>query len=162
MRDFSILLNQNVVRWIGTELAFSEGSEDSPTIWQHPSISFLQFLRLDAFLDCGRVLTLLSQLDDGCNFFGIYIENSLTHLLENEPHESGSIYRNREVPEIPAGRVFLTESKLDNSGNVIEISISIGNSTVRMISGEVYEGTDGSFWIAEVDECILVQVTSGA
>ena len=162
MRDFSILLNQNVVRWIGTELAFSEGSEDSPIVWKHSSVSFLQFLRLDAYLDCGCVLTLLSQLDDGSNFFGIYTDNSLIRPLKDEPYESGSIYRNRDVPEIPAGRVLFTDSEMDNSGNVLELSIGIGNSTVRMISGEVYERADGSFWIAEVDECLLVQVASGA
>jgi hypothetical protein len=160
MRNFNVLLNQNIVRWVGVEEAFSEGTESGSVIWEHSSVPFMQFDRLDAFLDDGNVMTLVSQFDDGSGWFGIHTWNKAENFLKPEPYESGSIFRTRDVPEIATGKVSNTKEKLDDSGNVLELSLSVGNSIIRIVSGEVYERGDGSYWITQFDECLLIQIVA--
>ena len=162
MHNLDLLQNQNIVCWIGVEMAFSEGTESTPVIWEHPSIPFMQFDRLEAILDNGNVVNLLSRIDDGSNWFGIYARSLTSSLLRLEPYEDGSIFRTRFVSEIPAGKVSSIKVKLDDAGNVLEFSLCIGSSTIRIVSGEVYDNEDGSYWISQVDETLLVQITSGA
>ena len=162
MRDYNVLLNRSIVQWIGEEMAFSEGEEGASIIWQHSSIPFMQFIRLDALLDDGHVMTFLSQLDDGSGWFGIYTPSQPIGLLETEVYQPGSIYRRRDISEMPTGKISGTKDESDGSGNVLEIFLAIGNSIIRIISGEIYEKNDGSFWMASVDESLLVQVTNSA
>ena len=162
MRNLDLLKNQTIVRWVGIEMALSEGTESTPVVWEHSSVPFMQFNRLEVLLDNENVVTLLSQLDDGSDWFGIYARSLAESRLKLEPYEAGSIFRTRCVSEIPTGKVSNTKEKLDYSGNVLEFSLYIGSSVIRIVSGEVYEREDGSYWVTQIDESLLVQITGGA
>jgi hypothetical protein len=105
---------------------------------------------------------LLSQIDDGSGWFGIHARSMAASLIKLEPYEDGSIFRARCVSEIPTGKVSSMKVELDEAGNVLELSLCIGNSAIRIVSGEVYENENGSYWISQVDETLLVQISSGA
>jgi len=162
MRDFNILIGRNVIRWVGIEMALSEGSESVPVIWQHPSIPYAQFDPLDAFLDDGSAFRFCSQMDDGSDWFGVYSPSHVEKYLSVKPYEAGSIFRTREVAELPVGSITGVETKTDDSANVLELFLVIGGSKIRIVSGEVYETNDGSFKIGFIDESLLVQVSNGA
>ena len=162
MRNLDLLQNQNIVSWTGVEMALSEGTESSPVVWKHLSVPFMQFDRLEVLLDNGNLVNLLSQHDDGSGWFGIHARSLAESHLKIEPYDDGSIFRTRCVSEIPTGKVSNTKAKLDDSGNVLEFSICIESSVIRIVSGEVYERENGSYWITYVDESLLVQITGGA
>ncbi len=162
MRNFTTLISEHILNWVGMEMALSEGSESTPVIWNHASVPFKQFIRLDLFLDDGSVLSLLSQGDDGSGWFGIYSKNNNAEFLKPASYEMGSIYRTRDVVEFPKGEVSMVNETVDSAGNVLELSLGIGGATVRIVSGEVYEKDDGSYCMTAVDESLLIQLIIGS
>src|SRR5437870_15112 len=69
----STLAGRVVTHWQGTEMALAEGKVASDIRWDDPSIPYLQLTNLDLQLTNGQAFRLLSQLDDGTGFHGIYL-----------------------------------------------------------------------------------------
>lgn len=160
MRNLERLEGREVHQWVGVEMALSEGTDGGPVIWRHPTIPYLQFDRLDAVFDDGEACSILSRLDDGSDYFGVYSPTGTRECLSLEPYQPGSIFRTRMLAELPVGKVSDLKAKTDESGNVLELSIGIAGSTVRIVSGEIYETWSDAYKIELIDESLLVQVIS--
>ena len=161
----STLDGQEIVRWVGTEMAVSggdpvdEGEPNvySPVCWYHESVPYLQLSWLDIQLADGRELTLLAQLDDGREHYGFYLVPAIA-WVEALPRPPWSIYRTRELTGLPTGTAHMSILRRDGPDNVIEFSLSIGSDILSFLAAEVYEQFDGTFRIVEADENILVQL----
>lgn len=152
------LNGHSIVRWAGTEMALAEGATNGGTvIWAHPDVAYLQLINLDVQLEDGRVYRMLSQLDDGAGYYGLYLVrreqmDSLSSL------QCGSIYRTREITELPVGQANVVVTESDDGDAALRIEIAVGGHTVSCWAAEVYERAGGKFEVVQKDESILVQV----
>jgi hypothetical protein len=169
--QLSLLEGSEIVRWVGTEMAIVGGGqsnvwsesdgcwtvEDEAVEWSHPSVPFLQLTNLDIQLANGKTLRLLSQLDDGSEFNGLYLVEIETVSDSNSQAES-SIFRTREIVELPVGPSKVTVLRQSGPSAIVEANISITSHTIRLLAAEVHPRTDGKFDIVEGDESILIQL----
>jgi hypothetical protein len=167
----SSLDGQEIVRWVGNEMALSGGEADSwsddgePTTafsavrWYHDSIPYLQLTALDIHLADGRILRLLAQLDHGTGYHGFYLAPADAGLDDDlSPEPPWSIFRTRVLTGLPTGIACLSSLRRDGPHAVIEFGLSIGSDTLSFMAAEVYEDFDGTFRIVEADEHILLQL----
>jgi hypothetical protein len=131
--------------------------EQTPIIWEHDSIPYAQFTHVDLLLTDGRAYRLLSQFEDGTGFHGLYL-CELVEIQEPKGPEAFSIYRTRELTELPKGLARVEVLRQDNPNAVIDVVLSIGSATIRLLSAEVHERWGGTFEVCERDETILVQL----
>jgi len=171
LRPLEYLTGQEVVQWIGTEMAVIGGKQfnvwsDSESLWKveheqvewsHPSVPYLQFTDLDIQLSNGQAMRLLSQLDDGTGFYGLYLVEA-ERMSEPSVDEASSIFRAREVVELPLGPARLEVVRQDGPTAVVEARIHIGGLEITLLAAEVHSRMDGTFDVVERDESILVQV----
>ncbi|NHZ99747.1 hypothetical protein [Massilia sp. CCM 8734] len=154
------LNDQSIIRWMATEMALSDSSlGEGPILWEHPSVPFLQCTGIDIHLQNGSVYRMLSQLDDGNTggYIGLYL--TVREVIDTPcSFEAGSIYRTRELSELPVGVATVTVTESDGQNTVSRIDIVVGGRTVSCWAAEVDERADGSFNINVGDESILVQV----
>lgn len=149
-----------ITRWIATEMALSEGGlGEGPVLWEHSSVPYLQLISIDIQLGDGSVYRMQSQLDDGseAGHFGLYL---LTRDAMENPRtsEMGSIYRTRELRELPVGAAVVTVTETDGPNAVVRMETGFGGATISFWAAEVDERDGGCFEILGPDESILVQV----
>jgi hypothetical protein len=125
--------------------------------WSHSSVPYLQFTTLDMQLANGQTLRLLSQLEDGTGFHGLYLVE-VEKVSEPSIEDEWSIFRTREIAELPLGLSKVSVLRQDGPSAVIEASISIESHVVRLLAAEVHPRLDGKFDIVEGDESILIQL----
>ncbi len=169
----SFLDGQDIVRWVGTEMALCGGEPCSvadaagqavdsytPVQWTHESIPYLQFTGLDIHLANGSVLQLNSQLEDGTGYHGLFLLQAPERQAACKLARAGqvSIFRTRDVPELPLGTARLSVNRQEGPNAVVEATIRIGSDTVRLLAAEVSERSGGELRIVEPDESILVQL----
>lgn len=146
-----------IVRWVGTEMALSEEAGHSGQIqWHHPGIPFMQLVSLDCLLQDGAAFRMLAQLDSGDGRFGLYLVPRHT-LEEASMPEQGSIFRTRELTELPCGKATVAIRDADGE-SVQRIDITIGGQVLACRAAEVHEESGGGFRIVDGDDSILVQV----
>ena len=164
---FLRLAGQEIVRWVGAEVAVSGGEpvdEGEPTVyspvcWYHESVPYLQLTWLDIQLADGRELRLLAQLDDGREYYGFYLVPAAAFWVDEPlPRPPWSIYRTRELTGLPTGTAHVSILRADGPHAVIEFSLSIGSDSLSFLAAEVYEQFDGTLRIVEADENILLQL----
>ncbi|TDR47738.1 hypothetical protein DFR29_102398 [Tahibacter aquaticus] len=167
----SYLDSQDIVRWFGTEMALSEGQqariwneaearwqvECGPAVWTHPSVPFLQLTHIEVQLRNGAQARLLSQLDDGSGYYGLYLVE-IDKAAEPGNEEPGSIFRTRELAELPVGPATTAILRQNGPNAVIEACIRVGRHEIRLLAAEVYDRATGVFDIVEGDESILLQL----
>lgn len=71
------------------------------------------------------------------------------------------IFRFRSMPELPVGLIVDASCKTDERGNISPFALLVGDKTINLLAGEVYQGRDGSFEVQFMDESVLVQVDGG-
>lgn len=153
--DITALDGSGIRRWSGVEMAITE----DPLCWRHPDIPCLQMVDLQLLLDDGRSLLLTAQLEDGSGCHGLYLWPDAKPA--QEPAEAAaSIYRFRELNELPTGRARLTHIVRDGPNAVIEVELRIGGDEVRLLCGEVHEQFDGGLRMICPDESILIQLNA--
>ncbi len=131
----------------------------TPVVWEHESIPYLQFVGIDIHLVDGSVIALLSEMDNGNDFYGLYLMlHKQNHFESGQPIDPTSIYRTKELSEFPAGRAKVSIVRRDGPTAVIEATIAFNNKMVRIVSGEIHERTEGKLEIVEGDESLLVQL----
>lgn len=166
----SKLQGKVVLAWSGTEMALGGGAmtmaettpetgvwAQTPLVWEHDSIPFLQLTNLDVTLDGGEVYRVLSQFDDGLGRHGIYLVQ-LPLAADGRDTEMSSAFRIRQLSEFPTGRVSVNVAREDGPRAILEVQLSVGASVVRLVSGEVYEREADVFEICGPDETLLVQL----
>lgn len=162
---------QVIVGWRACEMALAEGGRwdmdesgrqhwvPGEAVWSHPQVPYLQFIEIWIQLVDGRVWSMLSRIDDGSGFHGLYLVTP--EASESGPGVPASIgYRDRLLAELPLGLVRIKDMRRDADGFVVEMCMLIGQKVVRFLSGEVYERGQGLFEVIELDESILVQIES--
>lgn len=154
----SVLQGQVVVRWQGLEMALSEGLPSAGALWEDPAIPFLQLVNIDVELANGQAFRIVSQSEDGTGFHGLFVLE-----LERPPGLSpasdlSSIYRDRELHELPTGKVVVTGLRKEGPNATIEAKLRIGDADLSLLAAEVHEQLGGCLAIVEPDESILVQV----
>lgn len=171
VQPLSYLHGREVVRWVGTEMAILGGGEskiwnESQSQWQveheqvewsHPSIPYLQFTNVDMQLACGKTMRLLSQLEDGTGFHGLYLVE-IEELSEPISEEKWSIFRTREISELPLGLLKVEVLRRDEPNVAVEARITIDNHALKVLSAEIHPRAAGKFEIVEGDESFLIQL----
>jgi hypothetical protein len=171
LHPLSFLHGREVVGWAGTEMAVNGGSESNvwneskgqwqveheQVEWSNPSVRYLQFTNLDIHLACGKTMRLLSQLDDGTGFYGLYLME-VEQGAKLGAEESWSICRPRELPELPHGLLNIEVLRRREPNAAIEANITIANDTINILAAEVHPRADGRFDIVEGDESLLIQL----
>ncbi|MES2072003.1 MAG: hypothetical protein V4488_16725 [Pseudomonadota bacterium] len=134
-------------------------NEYTPIIWEHASVPYRQFTGIDIYMADGEVLSLLSQIDDGSGYYGLYLlERQREDTDRVEQRETSSIYQVLDLIELPVGVAGVSVNRQNGENAVLEATISIGKNVVRIVAGEVYDDEHGVFRIVEPDETILLQL----
>ena len=71
--------------------------------------------------------------------------------------EESSIFRTRDLQELPSGSVNEVHVALRDN-NIASVELLVEDKRVSLLAGEVYEQHDGTFSVLAMDENILVQV----
>lgn len=156
------LHGRSIIKWIATEMALSDrpGANDA-VLWSDLSVPYLQLTSIDIQFDEGSAYRMLSQLGDDSEdgFFGLYLlAQEAMDRLSDVDADAGSIYRTRELTELPLGEANVTGTRADGPNAIVRVDVLIDGRIVSFRAAEVYERSDGSFDIVGPDECILVQV----
>jgi hypothetical protein len=156
LEHVSILDGRQIVKWVGLEMALT----DKPVLWEHPSVPYLQCTELNVYLEDGTFFQMLAQLEDGTGFHGFYFFGGLERppLDPGQPYETGSIYRTRELTELPLGVARVVHVRRDGPNAEIEFQLQIGASVVRALAGEIHEEQEGALKVVAPEESILLQV----
>ena len=163
-RPITSIKGSEIIRWIGVEMALSGGEfveeDDVAAIqWEHPSMPYLQLDAVDIHFKEGLVLRMYSQMPDGTGYHGLMLmENIGTPLDAGEPDKAGSIFRIRELHELPLGIVSAVVIQQDSPNAIIEAEFQIARASIQFISGEIYERENGELQVVTPDESILVQI----
>lgn len=152
------LNGRSIARWVALEMALSEGADGhGPVLWEHESIPYFQLVSIDIQMVDGAKYRMLSQSDDGTGYYGLYLV-SIETLDAPTAYEEGSIFRTRELKELPLGLVTAIAAPVDGPDAGLRADIDIGAQTVSCWAAEVYEEGEGTFRIVGGDECILLQL----
>jgi len=149
-KGFSQLKGEAAVKWDCVEMALSE----DPVQWYSPDIEYLQCARVDIHLENGKTFSLMTYQDD--DEFGLFINMDMPPVNIVESPES--IFRYRELVELPAGLITEVSIKKNPSGNIAALDLFVNENKVSFIAAEVDLHPDGSYCIREMDESILIQV----
>jgi hypothetical protein len=161
--DISLLDHQEIVGWVGTEMALyggersEQGGDYVPPIWEHPSMPFLQLIDVDVQLADGTFYRLEAHLNDGSGFYGFHVFK-LLNTPKYKKYDDTSIYRTRILSELPLGHASITQRRKSGPNATVEFMLDIGIHRMRFFAAEVYELKPGLLKIAEEDEAILLQV----
>lgn len=169
----SILDGREIIDWVGCEMALCGGEQStwtdaggiehmqlSPVQWEHRSVPYLQLISVDIRLADGAAFRLLSQLEDGTGFHGLFLveqKAASTWSAASLPQEDG-IFRARRLEELPLGVARVVAVRRDQWNAVVEASIIIADATIRIVAAEVHPTDSGEFAVVEPDESILLQL----
>jgi hypothetical protein len=120
-------------------------------------VPYAQFLSVEFLLASGKSYKIDSLPINGDCFCSLII-TEISAQTPPKPYTSGSIYRDICPIGLPTGQASVISTRLDHTGSVIEIALSIDSHVVRLLSGEVYACKGDKFKIVEGDESILVQL----
>jgi hypothetical protein len=148
---FESLANANIRRWTAREIAILEHGPSGSPQFEHPDICFLQLLVLHATLTDGRLIA-ISTYQDG-DQWGLSLSPPDDRSMPEQPD---GIFRTRELTELPTGEVRSASIILSERGNISEVILAFDGSVVTLVSGEVYEQSDGSLRCVRDDESVLV------
>ncbi len=131
-------------------------TEDRPggELWDDERTPWLQMIELYCETGKGDVYRFATYQDD-CDF-GLFA--SPVSVIQPWQSEEHSIYRWVELPYLPVGVVESVGYALFESRILSEITLVVGEQTVQMKSGEVYEQEDGAFQLQWLNESVMVQV----
>lgn len=144
-----------VKRWVAIEGAVRESDCNGRPQWHDESVPFLQLERLDIHLSTGEVISIITYQNN--DRWGLCRDDRLDRL-KLDPSTSNSVFRVRELDELPLDEIFSVEVLVDREGDISDLRLEIGDVRVRLKTGEVYEQYDGTLMISPRDESILVQV----
>ena len=164
--DFKSFEGCVVSKWYGAEMALNEpsfGSRDKALTWHHDSVPFLQFgLSLHFCADAKWYSIRTFQHEQAWGIEVIKPIKRPAWKKENDLFvdcvEVPSIYREREIAELPVGKVQSVTVKKFDSVNIAAVMFQINGCLVDILAGEVYEQADGTFIVLPEDESVLVQV----
>ncbi|WP_169972925.1 hypothetical protein [Tautonia rosea] len=153
---FRKLAGKAVARWVGVEMAIRERGPSGLPQFEDPVIPFLQLHTLyaefgDAVLRVGTY-----QNDDT---WGLCING--VRAIPDWPAGEGSIFRMRELAELPLGLVEGVDSVLGASGDLIEVTLRLAAGSLVLWAGEVYEEPGGGLRVVHPDESVFVSVVPG-
>lgn len=152
------LEGRHIVRWVALEMALSEHCSTQPGVrWYDQRVLYRQFVSVDMEMADGSVCRLLSREDESCGDHDLYLLERDAIELPALP-ENGSIYRTRELSELPTGMATFRPVERDSQDAIVRAELLIGGHVVLFWSAEVYERDDGCLDIVDRDESILVQL----
>ena len=142
-----------VVHWSAIEMALNDTSDASALIWCHSSVPMLQLFTLHAQLLDGSFRKFSTHNDDECGIL-LSVEDQSTATADG----MSPIFRSRNTPEIPCGKIMSVQLTQNRRGNVVTIDLQINSRNIKLFSGEVYERHGAAFEVVLEDESVLVQV----
>lgn len=152
--SYEALVGQEVLDWHGVEMALDgDEDDDQAIVWDHVDVPFLQFYFLTIVFGEQEVRIRTAQ---GYDSFGLW------NLFEEEipavtSHEWSGIYRARTIHQLPVGRIRAVDVAVQDDV-VASVVLRIGDKQIALTAGEVYPTGYGSFYIADMDESVLIQV----
>ena len=143
--DIPKLDGLSIARWVGTEMALAGGAEeDDPVLWEHSSVPYLQLISVDIQLSDGSVYRMYSNSNDGSGYYGLYLMSRDTIDTPASP-ENGSIYRTRDLVELPIGQATVAIKEVHGPDAALRVEIAVSGHSVSFWAAEVYERGEGQF-----------------
>jgi hypothetical protein len=133
-------------------MAFTGGEDGVLARFSHPDLPFRQFLALNAWLGAGAAVAVGIQQNG--NEWGLHIGEGPDPRTDFEGVDG--IWRSVVATDLPTGHidevsVFVNESRL----MVAEIELRLGQRSMRLVAGEVYEHIGHALSVAWGDESVL-------
>lgn len=97
-------------------------------------------MRIDILLDNQDIESLVTYQD--ADEWGLYLHHKSTKI--NYKNEPNSIFRSRDLMELPKGLITRVNVLNSNTGNIQMLLLEIDNNLVSFKAGEVYENMDGN------------------
>jgi hypothetical protein len=151
---FREIAGNTVYGWVGVEMAIREEGPSGLPQFEDPAIPFLQFSLLYAEFENAVLRVGTYQNDDN---WGLRCDREEAIPLDWS-EEAGSIFRTRNLAELPRGLIEGIDPVLDSSGDLVEVTLRLALGTVVLRAGEVHEERGGGLRIVSPDESILVSV----
>jgi hypothetical protein len=130
-------------------MAFAGGEGGVPARFSHPDWPFRQFLALNAWFSGGASSAFSTQQDDDA--FGLFIGDG-----PDPGGESDGIFRSVVATDLPIGHIEEVSVFVDESRPIVaEIELRLGQRSMRLVAGEVYEGIGGAMSVTWLDESVL-------
>lgn len=117
-------------------------------LWEHSSVPYLQLISIDVLLTDGAVYRVSSQADDGSGYYGLFLIGRDAMDTAIRP-EVGSIFRTRDLSELPVGVASIAITEGDGSNSVLRVEIAVEGRTISFWAAEVYERDDGYFDVSD-------------
>ncbi len=153
---FRALVGRKILSWCGTEMALRVRGVTGAPDFHDPTVPYFQFLHLNVRIENQDPLSITTYQND--TNWGL-MQSASTEPLP-EYHEPDSIYRSRPLPEFPGGVIDAVEVHRGDLGDLERVVLALGDSTVSLIAGEVYEADDGSLDVRlGGDESVLVEIS---
>ncbi|MFE3782629.1 hypothetical protein ACFXPA_31130 [Amycolatopsis sp. NPDC059090] len=150
-QDFDSLRGRRIESWAGVKMALREDGPDGGPQFADPAVPCLQLWGMQAHLDDGRTLSVLTYQDD--DLFGLWPQRRPDPRLENRERWDG-IYRWTALNELPTGLVedvvvFAEE------GVLAEVDLRVGGRPLVLVAGELIEDWTRLVF-NRLDESVLV------
>jgi hypothetical protein len=135
------------------EMALFEGQRNHPPIFWHPGVPFIQAHLIDLCLEDGRISRFATYQNNAT--FGICMDFVMASTCEVSIDGWSPGYRVAPDLNFPVGVISDVKIKLDEEGDITEITFEVGGQKLLMKAGEVCEH-NGGFSVASQDESILL------
>jgi hypothetical protein len=159
-RELEQLEGRVVSRWWGIEMALYETRPAGRPVFSHAAVPFLQFTVLGATFEDGVPANFRTYQNN--TEFGLVVRTGSEATVERGSPEAAtsgtSIYRNRDLPELPTGSIDEVAVKPSDLGDIAGVSLLVDGSPLLLLAGEVHERWDLTFDLVLGDESVLVFV----
>lgn len=137
--------------WIGVEMAVRDDPTGTPQ-FADPDVKCLQFFTLDLRTPAGQTVRWSTYQND--DLWGLQLT---ADSFDPDLSRVSDGYRRREVRELPVGPIGAVELFADaESGDVLEVHLTVGQTPLLLMAAELYEEWDGSITYVRGDESVLV------
>ncbi len=149
--EFHALVSHRVEEWSGVESAIDEGPP--PGFAGPPRVPCLQLWMLVAQTDTGPRRIVTYQND---TVWGLCLDHE---LIGDGPFEG--IYRERQLEELPVGVVHDARVRLDDTGDLAEVLLTVGGKPLLLMAGEIHPTWTDELRFVRGDEEVLVFTEPG-
>jgi hypothetical protein len=147
------LRGETVREWSGTEMTFTGGEDGVPARFSHPDLPFRQFLALNAWLSAGAAVAVGTQQDG--DEWGLQIDEGPDPRTDLDTGLDG-IFRSVVATDLPIGHIDEVLVLVEESRSMVaEIELRLGQRSMRLVAGEVYEHIGRAPSVAWGDESVL-------
>lgn len=154
VRELMALKGRTIEKALILEMAFIEADRNGKPVFEHPACPFLQASILYLIFTHGETIKILTYQND--DSWGLYLSPLNNESELNVEREHYPIFRLWEVTEFPKGTILDVSIAQNEAGDIAEMTLVIGQQSILLMAGEVYEHVDETIRVVRNDESVFV------